>query len=86
MYSSINKQKYYYADLQLTLFANGAWGGAATGMAFINGEKLRRTKGYFGYLLGGYIRDYINSPQKNHLYNGAHLGLAMPIIGTHFMP
>ena len=85
-YSSINKQNYYYADFQFTLFAMGTWGGAATGMAFINGERFRRNKGYFGYLFGGYIRDYINSPQKNHFYNGAHLGMAIPIIGTHFYP
>ena len=85
-YSSINKEKYYYSDLQLTLSANGAWGGAATGMAIINWERFRRTKGYIGFLFGGYIRDYTNSPQKNPLYNGAHLGLAIPIIGTHFMP
>ena len=34
-YSFINKQKYYYADLQLTLIVNGAWGGTATGMPII---------------------------------------------------
>ena len=64
----------------------GAWGGAATGIAFVNGERLRRTKGYIGFLLGGYIIDYTNDPQKNHLYNGAHLGLAIPIMGTHIYP
>ena len=85
-YSLLNKQQYCYTDLQFTSIGNGLWGGAGIGIAFKNGERFRRNKVYLGFLFCGYIRDYSISPKKKHDYNGAHLGFAVPIIGTHFYP
>ena len=86
-YSKNQSQKhYYYSDIQFTMNAFGVWGGIGHGISLLEGVKYKRTKGYLGYLVGGYIRDYTYNDKEKQVYNGGHLGLALPILGTNLRP
>ena len=83
----MSKKSYNYRDVQLLFLTPVAfWAGAGYGVVSINSEKKKRMKYFGGYLLGGYTKEYILNPESESLFNGFHLGLALPLIGNSFYP
>jgi len=88
-YLSKEKKSYRYNDLQINYINYGFWSGAAYGIAYIDGKKLKRRKYFGGYLLAGYYKENIDIPEldlQNNTFSGYHVGLPIPIIGNHFHP
>ena len=86
-----DQKEYVYTDLQITYVHSGAWGGGAWGGAGVGrlfseeGNRLR-SKIYGGYLMGGYSTEYLMGADMENLFHGIHLGVALPMIGSHLYP
>jgi hypothetical protein len=85
------KKSYHYSDIQINYLGyGGLWGGAGVGIAFMNGKKLNRRKIFGGYLMAGLVKEKIQSDEKSNTegnnFFGYHLGLAIPLIGSHLYP
>ena len=84
--SSREPESYRYADLQVVYLDRGAWVGGGLGRVFIDDRSYWRTKIFAGYLVAGYTHEHIFSPGLNRLFSGLHLGLALPLPGSHLYP
>jgi hypothetical protein len=84
--SSADQKEYVYTDLQITYLHSGIWGGAGVGRLFSEEGNRLRSKIYGGYLMGGYSTEYLMGADMENLFHGIHLGVAVPMIGSHLYP
>ena len=81
-----DQKEYVYTDLQITYNQSGIWGGVGVGRLFSEEGNRLRSKIYGGYLMGGYSTEYLMGSDMENLFHGIHLGVALPMIGSHFYP
>jgi len=84
-YSLNDKKRYSYSDLQI-LYMNGFWVGSGFGLMYKSGQLVPRAKVFAGYLIGGYTHDIVISSKPERLFKGWHLGIALPVLGSHIQP
>jgi hypothetical protein len=81
-----DQKEYVYTDLQITYNHSGIWGGVGVGRLFSEEGNRLRSKIYGGYLMGGYSTEYLMGADMENLFHGIHLGVAVPMIGSHLYP
>lgn len=81
-----DQKEYVYTDLQITYNHSGIWGGVGVGRLFSEEGNRLRSKIYGGFLMGGYSTEYLMGADMENLFHGIHLGMALPLIGSHFYP